>query len=72
MPAPHLLRTPFVPHSNLLRSRSGPMERRWSVENMNMEGRMPLRVGNRVGQGNCYYFLFLQANIFVYRKKAVP
>ena len=26
MPVPHLLRTPFVPHSVLLRSQSGSME----------------------------------------------
>ena len=40
-PSPFLLRTPFVPHSVLLRSRCGPMDRRWSVEN-----------ADRVGKGN--------------------
>ena len=31
IPSSFLLRTPFVPHSVLLRSRSGLMDRRWSV-----------------------------------------
>ena len=31
LPSSSFLRTPFVPHSVLLRSWLGPMERRWNV-----------------------------------------